>query len=197
MPKRKPIGASAPAAPFTHAVKLWLVGDVQVLYRVTANAAERIGNSLRDPATSMSPFIVFQSDQLTIALRRSAVRAANLLWEPVAWSTPPVPDPAIDHPVRALLSGLRDPLLFEVEPDPAVTDPDAGGPQPLDAVLGLLASDRGSFVTEFRDADDEDVLLDRENLILLEVPRIYLDTDRWAAFAAALTAAEGAPSLAH
>lgn len=197
MPRPKPIGAPAPAASFTHAVKLWLVGDVQVLYRVTANAAERIAETLRDPTPAMSPFIVFQSDQLTVALRRSAVRAANLLWEPVAWSPPPVPDPAIDHPVRALLSGLREPLLFEVEPDPAVSAPSGAGPRPLDAVLGLLASDSGSLVTAFRDADDEDVLLDREHLILFEVPRIYLDADRWAAFAAALTHAEDPPTLAH
>ena len=81
---------------------------------------------------------------------------------------------------------MCDPLLFEVEPDPAVTGAATAEPGPLATALDQLASDRGSFVAEFRDADDEDVLLDREHLTLFEVPRIYLDPDRWAAFAAAL-----------
>ena len=191
MPKT-PRNAARPLANegdrFTHMLKLWLGGDALFRYRVTEADAVRISDALREPPLSASPFMLIDSDQLAVALRRSSVRVAHVLEAPAPWATPPVPDPLADHPVRAFVAGVDQPLTFQVEPDPPIGDPEDPDfrPGPLAEVLDILESDFGPFATEFTDEDGEVILISRHHLELLEVPRIYLEPDRWAAFADAL-----------
>lgn len=165
----------------SHLVQLRLRGDANPSYRVTDSEAQRLREILED---GPSKVFVLQTAHHLVALDPAALLTVSFLWEPAALAAADAPSPDSDPQVLAYFPSSTEPTRIGVDPDAPIGelgDPDHQPGQLAELLDDLVAGTPGPF-REILDEDGEQVMLNVHQLIALEVPRIYLEPDRFAAF---------------
>ena len=164
-----------------YALQLRFRGDASRSYRVTEFQAQRLQQILEDGPGNM---FVLETAEHQVAIAPSALLAVNILWEPAALIADHGLDPTFDHPVLAYVLQSPEPTKIEVDPDMPSGQIGSEDHQPgqLAELLEVLEVGGPERFHTILDADGEKVMLSIHDLMLLEVPRIYLEPARYAAF---------------